>query len=259
MDTHASTSDVDAISVVMPVYNEEDTLETSIRGITKVLENFREAELIVIESNSTDSSRRILESLQKSWNSKIILKTLWESHPRGKGFAVRLGLAVVSHEVVAIFDADDEYSPSDLLLLTAELKKGESSFILGSRHAKGEPMRLFEGDKIRSAIYNFGHIFFCTLFNMMYQTKLRDPFTMWKVFRFSVIKDVPFKANRFDFDWELVAKSRRTGAIPIEVPVYYKSRSFEQGKKIRTIRDPLTWLWALVRFRFDKIQNPRII
>jgi hypothetical protein len=82
---------------------------------------------------------------------------------------------------------------------------------------------------------------------------LRDPFTMYKVFRRDCIEGLTFDANRFDFDWELLMKLVRKGHRPIEIPISYKSRSFKEGKKISMIRDPLTWLWAVVKYRFVKL------
>jgi hypothetical protein len=97
---------------------------------------------------------------------------------------------------------------------------------------------------------NFGHWFFTTLLNVCYLVRLRDPFTMYKIFRRDCIHGLPFECNRFDFDWEIVIKLIRRGYVPVEIPVNYRSRSFKEGKKVSVIRDPLTWLRALVRFRF---------
>jgi hypothetical protein len=99
-------------------------------------------------------------------------------------------------------------------------------------------------------IMNAAHWAFTWFFNVTYRTKLRDPFTMYKVFRRECIDDVEFVADRFDFDWELVAKLVRLGYEPIEIPVEYKSRSYHGGKKVRFFRDPPTWLVACIRFRF---------
>jgi hypothetical protein len=103
---------------------------------------------------------------------------------------------------------------------------------------------------------NGAHWAFTTMFNVVYRTKLRDPFTMYKVFRTSCIIGVPFTSNRFDFDWELVAKLVRLGNIPLEVPITYVSRDFDSGKKVRFFRDPLTWIVALAKFRFTKLAAP---
>ncbi len=96
--------------------------------------------------------------------------------------------------------------------------------------------------RIVAPIMNTAHWVFTWFFNITYGTKLRDPFTMYKVFRSECIEGVEFVADRFDFDWELVAKLVRLGYEPIEIPVEYKARSFHSGKKVRFFRDPPTWI-----------------
>ena len=96
---------------------------------------------------------------------------------------------------------------------------------------------------------------FTWLFNVVYGVRLRDPFTMYKVFRRPCIDGVEFVSDRFDFDWELAAKLIRLGYAPLEVPVAYNARSYSSGKKVRFFRDPPTWLVACVRFRFARIRR----
>ena len=103
------------------------------------------------------------------------------------------------------------------------------------------------------SLLNLGHTVFVLLLNVMFRQKLRDPFTMYKVFRRDCLHGLKFEANRFDFDFELVIKLIRKGYTPIEIPVNYKARSWEAGKKVRIIRDPLTWIRALVKYRFAGI------
>jgi hypothetical protein len=102
---------------------------------------------------------------------------------------------------------------------------------------------------------NFGHLFFSTLFNVTYGTRLRDPFTMYKVFRRDCLHGLRFEANRFDFDFELAGKLVRAGYRPIEIPVNYRSRSFTEGKKVSFFRDPLTWIVACVKYRFQPLRK----
>ena len=100
---------------------------------------------------------------------------------------------------------------------------------------------------------NFGHLFFTRLFNVVYGTRLRDPFTMYKVFRRECLSGLTFESNRFDFDWELVGKLVRAGYLPLEIPVNYSSRSFSEGKKVSFWRDPLTWIRACLKYRFQAL------
>jgi len=89
--------------------------------------------------------------------------------------------------------------------------------------------------------------------NVVYGLRLKDPFTMYKVFRFDCLRGLKFECNRFDFDYELLIKLVRRGYRPVEIPVNYRSRSFKEGKKVDALRDPITWLRAIVKFRFQKL------
>ena len=102
---------------------------------------------------------------------------------------------------------------------------------------------------------NVAHWVLTWCFNVTYGTKLRDPFTMYKVFRTECIAGVEFVADRFDFDWELVGKLVRLGYEPLEIPVVYNSRGFDGGKKVRFFRDPPTWIAACLRFRFCSLPD----
>jgi hypothetical protein len=97
---------------------------------------------------------------------------------------------------------------------------------------------------------------FTGLFDAVYGVRLRDPFTMYKVFRSACLDGVQLSSDRFDFDWELVGKLVRLGYTPLEIPVHYAARSFSRGKKIRFFRDPPTWIAACVRFRFARLGDP---
>ena len=115
-------------------------------------------------------------------------------------------------------------------------------------------MRLMYHHRILPALMNLAHRFFTGLINVTFFIRLTDPFTMYKIFRKEVFSDVELVSNRFDLDWELVIKAIRLGAYPIEIPVNYKSRSFSEGKKVRFFLDPITWVFALIRFRFCSLR-----
>ncbi|RME15058.1 MAG: hypothetical protein D6797_07475, partial [Bdellovibrio sp.] len=104
-------------------------------------------------------------------------------------------------------------------------------------------------------IMNLGGIFFHTLFNIMFGTRLTDPTTMFKVFRLDCLKGVVLDGNRFDFDYELAGKLIRLGYMPLEVPVSYTSRGFNEGKKIRIFRDPFNYIFAIVKYRLVRIKR----
>jgi glycosyltransferase involved in cell wall biosynthesis len=189
------------------------------------------------------------------------VKLILEEQPRGKGFAVRTGLKAATGDYVLIQDADLEYDLEDYDGLLEPLVAGRTAFALGSRHGGRNvwKMRQFTGQHGLSLFVNLGHRFFATLINVLFFQRLRDPFTMFKVFRRDCLYALEFECDRFDFDFELLIKLIRKGFHPIELPVNYRSRSFKEGKKVRMFRDPLTWLRTLAWLRFVKIDPMKVV
>ncbi len=238
------------LSVIVPVYNEGSTVKEALKAIVSKELPGTEIEVIIIESNSSDGSREEVLAYRDHPRVKIVL----EDRPLGKGHAVRAGFAQASGEVLLIQDADLEYDLDDYESLLAPILSGRQAFVLGSRHGEaGWAIRKFAGEPLRALALNLAHWTFTLMVNVALGTRLKDPFTMYKVFRRDCIKDLSFECNRFDFDWELLVKLVRKGYRPIEVPISYRSRSFQAGKKIRIWRDPPTWIRALVKYRFQKL------
>ncbi len=237
------------VSIIVPVFNEATTFKTMMDAlVAKQLPDMRK-EIIVVESNSTDGSRALVQSYADHPEVRILL----QPRPRGKGHAVREGLAQATGDIILIQDADLEYELDDYDGLLAPLAAWQSMFILGSRHQGGWKMRKFDDAPLTAAIFNFGHSFFRTAMNLALNTGMTDPFTMFKVFRRDALFGIDFVCNRFDFDIELVMKLVRKGYVPVELPVNYASRSFAEGKKVSFTRDGLTWLWTIARMRLSPI------
>jgi glycosyltransferase involved in cell wall biosynthesis len=241
---------IDRLSVVMAVYNEVHTVGDVIDQVLKVDLDGRGLELVIVESNSNDGTRDIVETYADHKDVTVV----YQDEPRGKGNAVREGLAAATGDVVLIQDGDLEYSVNDYPALLEPIERGDASFVLGSRHVKGRPMRQFAQARRTSVMLNAAHWVFTGLFDVTYAVRLRDPFTMYKVFRRECVDGLTFSSDRFDFDWELVAKLIRRGHVPMEVPVTYDSRDFESGKKVRMFRDPVTWVVACARFRVARLE-----
>ncbi len=235
------------LSVVVPVLNERSTVCKALtRILDKTLSNV-DIEVVVVESNSTDGSREIVLGFQPHPRLRVIL----EDRPQGKGFAVRKGLAAAQGDIILIQDADLEYDIDDYDALLEPILAGRTAFVLGTRHAGGMHIRDFAGQRWMSLLYNVGHWMLTGLINVLFRANLTDPFTMYKVFRSECIRRMNFGCNRFDFDCELVCKLLRNGYSPVEIPVKYSSRSFADGKKVRTFRDPPTWIRAIIRCRIQ--------
>ena len=241
------------LSIIVPAFNEAKTFTALMTALLQKEVPGLELEIIIVESNSTDGTRERALDYQGHPRVKLIL----EAQPKGKGQAVRAGLRAATGDYVLIQDADLEYDLEDYDCLLEPLVAGRAAFVLGSRHGGRNvwKMRQFTGQHGLSLFVNFGHWFFTTLVNVLFLQRLRDPFTMFKVFRRDCLHGLEFECNRFDFDFELLIKLIRKGYRPMELPVNYRSRSFAEGKKVRLFQDPLTWLKALVRLRFAKI-NP---
>ena len=255
LDKFASKHPINRLSVLIAAYNEVLTIVPAIEALKAVLQNLEcEYEIIVVESNSSDGTRELLQENNHSLGVKVIL----QNSPRGKGSAIRLAMTHMSGDVFLIYDADAEYLASDIPKLLEPIENGSTSFVLGTRHEKGRAMRVMDEHRIKPALMNLAHRFFTTLINVSFFVRLTDPFTMYKVFRSDVFAGVELVSNRFDLDWELVCKAIRLGCTPLELPVFYKSRSFSEGKKVKFFVDPATWLIALVRFRVEPIKRSRL-
>jgi ubiquinone/menaquinone biosynthesis C-methylase UbiE len=245
------------LSVIVPAFNEANTFGALMEMLLRKELPDLQMEIIVVESSSTDGTRELALKYREHPRVKLIL----EDAPRGKGRAVRTGLAAATGDFVLIQDADLEYDLEDYDGLLEPLVAGRAAFVLGSRHGGRNvwKMRQFTGQHSLSLFVNLGHWFFTTLVNVLFFQRLRDPFTMFKVFRRDCLHALEFKCDRFDFDFELLIKLIRKGYRPVELPVNYRSRSFHEGKKVRLIRDPLTWLQALARLRFEKIEPMKVV
>lgn len=237
------------LSVIMPVYNERATFEQTLQAVRDKHCDGIDKEIIIVESRSTDGTRELV----RRYEGQPGITVIFEERPRGKGAAVRAGLARARGTVVLIQDADTEYDVNDYDALLEPVVRYRRAFVLGSRHVGSWKMRRFADQPAASAFFNLGHVIFRTALNVLYGQNIKDPFTMYKVFRRDCLHRLTFDANRFDFDFELVIKLLRKGYVPLELPVNYQSRSFTEGKKVSAWRDPLTWIRALVKYRFSPL------
>jgi len=236
------------LTIVIPVYNEAPSVAILLQKVVAVPLPGIEKEIIVIESNSSDGSRAIVQKLA----SEHKFRTIFEDRPQGKGHAVKAGLAAATGEWILIQDGDLEYDVADYPALLRPLQEGRTNFVLGSRHLGQRDWRYrrtgagqWLGPLIDIAVW-----IYTQFFNLLYQVSLTDPCTMYKVFRRDCLAGITLVSNGFELDWEIVAKFVRKGLRPIELPVAYHSRSYRDGKKVRMWRDGWRALCAILRFRF---------
>lgn len=249
------------VSIIIPIYNEAATIEQLFARVVGQEISDYSKEIILVESNSTDGSRELVKKIVESakapsgMQNPFRVSAVFQNQPMGKGNAVRAGMESATGDIILIQDADLEYDTADYPALLEPIRSGKAQFVLGSRHlsAGNWKIRKFENDPFRSIVLNFGGIFFHGLFNLVFQVKLSDPTTMFKVFSRSCIANLSLTRDRFDFDYELAGKLIRAGFVPYEVPVSYKSRGFSEGKKIRIFRDPINWVIGILYARFSKL------
>ena len=241
------------VSIVIPVYNEKDTVKELLEKIYNLHLDKFEKEIIIIEDNSNDGTREIVKDFcQRNPECKLVLNDA----PKGKGHAVRVGFEHASGDIFAIQDADLEYDVNDYQKLLRPFIKNNAQFVLGSRHLnengdKLHMVRKFHGkEKIQAFFMNLGGYFIHGFFNLLYGKNISDPTTMYKLFTRDLYNKVTLTGNYFELDFEIVSKFVRLGYDPIEIPITYNARGFSKGKKIKLSRDIGKWLYMIISCRF---------
>ena len=230
------------LSIVLPAYNEERYVASVIEAVlAKPLKI--DKELIIVESNSSDRTRDIVRSFEGRPGVRVVL----EDRPRGKGHAVRTGLAAVTGSIILIQDADFEYDIGDYDALLEPILQRRTHFVLGSRSLGLDDwkVRRFANNPLKGLLMNLAQVGFAKTFNLLYQQRTTDVNTMFKVFRRECLDGMALEGNGFELDIELVCKLVAAGYAPLEVPVNYVSRGFDEGKKINFWRDAFSSYGAL--------------
>ncbi|MFQ5613418.1 MAG: glycosyltransferase family 2 protein [Anaerolineae bacterium] len=242
------------MSIIIPVYNEAETLAEIIRRVKAVRVEVpvgfslngdhprtvvMEKEIVVVDDGSVDGSREIIRAAAEAGD----VVAYYHERNRGKGAAVRTAFANASGDVFVIQDADLEYDPREYAVLLQPILEDRATVVYGSRFRGGPTKAMFFSHML-------GNKFLTFVTNLLYDTIITDMETCYKCFRADVIKDLPLKARGFEFEPEFTARVLKRGHRIYEVPISYTGREFEEGKKLNPWREGPLALWTLIKYRF---------
>jgi len=222
------------VTVVMPAYNEAETLE---RAARRLLDVPLRLEVVVVDDGSNDTTGAIVDRLHAEG---VVQRAIHQPRNMGKGAAIRTGIAAATGHVVVIQDADLEYDPMEFPVLLEPIRLGHADAVYGSRFQSGPHRVLYFWHSV-------GNRLLTLLSNMLTDLNLTDMETCYKMVRADLLKSLPLKSDRFGFEVEVTARLAQAGARVWEVPISYSGRTYAEGKKIDW-RDGVAALWHIIHF-----------
>jgi glycosyltransferase involved in cell wall biosynthesis len=224
------------LSIVIPVYNEKNTIEELIRRVQEVDVSLNK-EIIIVDDGSNDGTPEILKSLKQP-----DIKVVYHNSNQGKGAALHTGFSEAEGDIILVQDADLEYDPKEYPKLLEPILDGRADAVYGSRFLGGPHRVLYFWHYI-------GNRFLTALSNMLSNLNLSDMETCYKVFKKDILDRITLKSKRFGFEPEITLKLAKLNARIYEVPISYSGRDYSEGKKIGW-RDGLAALYHIIRYRF---------
>jgi glycosyltransferase involved in cell wall biosynthesis len=235
--TPATYSTPKKLSIIIPVFNERNTIENVV-GTVLAVNIPLEKEIVIVDDFSTDGTREILAGFENRYAGRVRVFLHNENH--GKGYAIRTALAQVTGDLMLVQDADLEYDPQDYPVLLAPILAGRADVVFGNRFHGGQHRVLY-----------FWHFqinqFLTFLSNLMTNLNLSDMEVGYKLFRREIIQNIKLTSDRFGFEPEVTIKAARQKCRIYEVPISYHGRTYEEGKKI-TWKDGVAALYFLFKY-----------
>lgn len=235
------------LSIIIPAYNEEKTIKRLISIVKKVNTKEIKKEIIVVDDGSRDNTVNILKKIKD-------IRLIQHKRNQGKGAAVRTGIKYSTGDIIIVQDADLEYDPNDYYKLIKPIIDKKTSVVYGSRFLsrlqREKNIRFLKAKHKRAYFMAYlGGRFLTFLANLLYNGKISDEPTCYKVFKANVLKGINLKCKKFEFCPEVTAKILKKRYKILEIPISYKPRTFEEGKKINW-KDGVQAIWTLIKYRF---------
>lgn len=235
------------LSIVMPVFNEEKTVEETVARVENVRLDRIKKEIIIINDASSDKTAQVLGELQEKFHD---LRIITHKENRGKGAAVRTGFEAGTGDYFVIQDADLEYDPKYLQTLIKPIMDGEAEVVYGTRLHRLPNLKK-EERTARFLLHYFGNRFLSLVTSVLYGQWVTDMETCYKVFPRVALEKIALHGSGFDFEPEITAKLMKQGYKIVEIPITTKPRGYEEGKKLQTFPEGLKAFWTLVKYRFS--------
>lgn len=236
------------LSIIIPAFNEEKTVGIVLDALNDLkLPASIEKEIIVVDDGSTDATRKIVKNKEKTVGG---LKFIIHEKNKGKGAAVQTGIKNSTGDLLLIQDADLEYNPADIPMLIDPILNERTEVVYGTRLRADA--KLVGKDRVPLPLNFVGNKFLSLVTSLLYGEMITDMETGYKVFSKEALEGIKLKSRSFDFEPEITAKILRKGLKILELDIKVNPRGYDEGKKIRPVRDGMIALWTLVKYRFSE-------